>query len=591
MILQELNKFYDRLLQDITIDVCPPGFSMENISFKIVLNADGTLFDRENPITDLRKQEGKKTLPVKIRVPKFDGKRTSGIKPYFLWDKTDYILGIKRNSTKKDEIVEEFTPDKHTAFIKMITTIESETGLSHPAVQAVKLFCSRLENNGLLRSSVHWGDFLNSFVVFQVNGFSTSHIFEIDAINDCWLKYYSNFKTSSSAKKGFCLVNGDDGLLATVHPTIKKGVGGKNDIPLVSCNFDAAESYGKKKNANSQISTLAASYIAGAVNYLLDNRSHNLKIAETRTVFWAENNPKFESFFGAVFDSQVREGDSADLKAFLGSITIGKLPKDICDASRFFILGMAPNAARISVRFWFVDKVENLARNLGRHFNDLQIIKQRQEQLNFPDIWHLIIETATQHKTENIAPNITGPFLQSILFAKRYPENLLPILVSRMRADQEYNKLNYYRASLIKAILNRNYDKELTMALDKSRNDVPYNLGRLFALLEKVQEESSGGSLNSTIKDRYFSSVSSTPRSVFPLIIRLNQNHLKKLKSSNPGLAVYREKELGDIYDKLEVFPATLKLEDQGVFAIGYYHQRQDLFTKKEKPIETKDEN
>ena len=581
MILQELSRLYDRLLQDSNVEVCPPGFSMENISFKIVLTPEGELFDKEHPITDLRKQEGKKTLPVKIKVPKFDGKRSNGIKPYFLWDKTDYIIGIKRDPAIKDEIVEQYTPDKHDAFIKLIDAVVLATGFSHPAIEAVKKFCQNPENITILRTSKHWGDFLNTFVVFEVIGNSGSNIFEIEIINDLWLKYYNSFQNGPREKQGFCLVNGENSILAPLHPTIKKGVGGKNDIPLVSCNFDAAESYTKKKNANSQISVKAASYIAGAANYLLDNRTHNLRIANTQTLFWAESNPVFESFFAEIFDNQARPEESADLEAFLRSASLGKPPEDICDASRFFILGLAPNAARISIRFWYVDTVNNLAKNIGHHFRDLQLVKQRKEQLSFPDIWHLLIETAVMHKSENIAPNLSGPFLQSVLFASPYPENILTLLITRTRADQGNNKINYYRASLIKAILNRNHNKELTMALDRLRNDVPYNLGRLFALLEKIQEEASGGSLNTTIKDRYFSSASSTPRSVFPLIIRLDQNHLKKLKSSNTGLAVHREKELGEIYDKLTTFPATLKLEDQGVFAIGYYHQRQDFFKKK----------
>jgi len=234
--------------------------------------------------------------------------------------------------------------------------------------------------------------------------------------------------------------------------------------------------------------------------------------------------------------------------------------------------------------------VERIALHIGRHFADLQLVSSNAEHDSpYPSAWQLLIETAVQRKSENIPPNLAGPFMRSILSGGPYPNYLLSLLISRLRAEQDgdrIRKLSYYRAAFIKAILNRNYKKELTMALDKNRDAVPYLLGRLFALLEKIQEESAGTSLNTTIKDRYFSSASTNPRTVFPVLLRLTQNHFKKLKSEKPGLAVVREKELGEVMEKLDTFPATLKLEDQGEFAIGYYHQRQDFFKKKEEETE-----
>lgn len=580
MILQELNHLHDRLLAKPEPDITEPGFSRENISFKIILTEDGELFDPSRPIVDLRDEE---LRPQKIIVPKFDGKRTSGIKPYFLWDKTDYVIGLKKDPKVNDRIVEIPTPKHHQEFLSLIETVVAFTGLNSSAVEAVKRFCNSPKNIEKLKLSPYWSDFLNSFIVFKVMGTEKEDIFQIDEIYNAWKKYYLESMNVQEAEKGRCLVTGGIETLAHIHPTVKKGVGGKNDIPLVSCNFDAGESYNKSKNENAQISVASAAAIASSLNYLIDTPNHYLRIADTKTLFWAESNDRFAEFFGKALAGREDDIHSEDLAAFLKSIRSGSMPGSIKDSSRFFVLGLSPNAARVSVRFWYVDSVENIAEHIGKHFRQLQIVKQRDENSEFPSLWRLIRETAAQHKSENIPPNITGPIMRSILSGIIYPINVLSIIINRTRVDQKYDRINYYRASFIKAILNRNYHKELTMALDENRTSAPYLLGRLFAMLEKVQEESSGGNLNTTIKDRFYASASTTPRVVFSRLFSLHQNHMKKLKGEKRGLAVTREKQIGEVIGLLNpTLPPSLKLEDQGEFAIGYYHQRQNFFTKKE---------
>ncbi len=577
MILQELTKLYERLLDNPDIDVCEPGFSKENISFKIVIDQEGRL----KYLEDLRVLEGKNVRPAKVMVPKFDGKRTVGIKSYFLWDKSDYTIGRKKDE-KSDVFSVLEMPEHHAAFLQLIDNVIRATGLEHPAVSAIQEFCADETEMLKLQDHPSWEEFLNTFAVFEVETFGQT-IFEQPAVIEAWKQYYAVSATGKKLEQGLCLVSGDTTGLTTTHPTIKKGVGGKNDTPLVSCNIEAGESYKLKKGHNASISSTAAAYFTGALNYLIDARRHHLKIADTLTLFWAEHNEIFSNFFGEMLEGNRDDSYSADLEAFLQSIRSGTMPETIShDDSRFFVLGLAPNSARIAVRFWYVDSVETIAGKLGRHFSDLEIIPQHKDRdREFPSIWQLVIETATQHKTENIPSNIVGPLMRSILSGNHYPANILSILVSRMRTDQGFRRLNYYRASFLKAILNRNFHKELAMALDTTRTTIPYCLGRLFAALEKTQEDSSGGNINATIKDRYFASASATPRVVFPIIIRLAQNHLKKIKGDNPGMAVNREKLLGEIMDKLHDFPATLKLEEQGEFAIGYYHQRQDFFVSK----------
>jgi CRISPR-associated protein Csd1 len=584
MILQELTNFYQKLLNNPDIEISEPGFSRENISFKIVINKEGKF----KTLEDLRVMNGSNAVPVKIEVPKFDGKRTSGIKPYFLWDKSDYTVGytLKENKNSKEPEVKP-TPKHQAAFIELMHNIVNTVNLKSDELIAVKQFCSSPQEIEKLKQVPLWKEFLGTFALFEVDGYGST-VFDSESIKVGWKKYYNN-KTDDGSSKGYCSVLGELQELARSHPTIKKGVGGKNDTPLVSCNVDSGESYGKKKGENAQISAKAASYFTGALNYLIDTRKHNINIADTKTLFWAENNPLAVDIFSGLFDNQGAEDDghNRNLEIYLKRIREGKIPDELDDDSRFFVLGLAPNSARISVRFWHTDTVRDMGLEVIKHFNDLRMIPQKYDKDNpAPSMWQLLNETAAQHKSENIPANIAGPLMRSILTGTKYPVNILAVLVGRMRTDQDYRKLNFYRASFIKAILNRNYNKELTVALDKRRTSAPYCLGRLFSVLEKTQEEASGGTLNATIKDRYFASASATPKVVFPILLKLTQNHLKKLKSIRPGAAVNKEKQLSEIMGMLSDFPATMKLEEQGEFAIGYYHQRQEFFTKKSEETE-----
>ncbi len=581
MILQELSKYYQRLLEDPKINICEPGFSPEKISFRIVISKNGTFLNLE----DLRELDEKNNpRPTIMDVPKFDGKRANGIKPYFLWDKSHYTIGIKSEASAEDE-----TPEHNSAFISLIDEIMGESLDDFPSVVAIRTFSSNQDNLAKLREHPHWGDFLNSFAVFEVQGTGFQMVFDDQRILEIWRKHYAKSATGKEMQQGFCLVSGEIGSLTTTHPTIKKGIGGKNDIPLVSCNIDSGESYNKTKGENAPVSSISASYFTGALNYLVDHNAHNILMGDTRLLFWAEKNKESESFFGSVFDNQKRDDSTLkELEIVFKTIQKGRRPDELDDDSLFFVLGLAPNSARVSVRFWHMDTVKSMVTKIGRHVEDLQIIKMFPErETNIPSIWQLLIETAVLRDSKNILPTLAGPLMRSILSGNKYPNNILTLLIGRIRHDQEDKKkgkweIGYYRASFIKAILNRNYNKELTVALNREKTSVPYCLGRLFAVLEKIQEDSADSEINATIKDRYFSSASATPKVVFPTILKLSQNHQKKLRTKSPGNMVNKEKLLGEIVGNLSEFPATLKLEDQGEFTIGYYHQRQDFFTKKE---------
>jgi CRISPR-associated protein Csd1 len=265
------------------------------------------------------------------------------------------------------------------------------------------------------------------------------------------------------------------------------------------------------------------------------------------------------------------------IRLFLEAVRDGKMYSELGDPDiKFFILGLSPNASRLSVRFWHVSTVGDMAEKIGHHLRDLAIVRRFESDPEFPGMWRLLRQTAVQGKTENISPLLSGALMRSILTGSAYPESLLSAILGRIRADQE---INYLRAAIIKACLVRKFrlnriKKEVKMTLDKESTNVAYRLGRLFAVLEKTQQDAIPGA-NTTIKDRYYGSASATPRVVFPQLLRLAQHHIQKAEYGR-----WTDKMIEEIMCVLSEFPAHLSLDDQGMFAIGYYHQRQAFYAK-----------
>jgi CRISPR-associated protein Csd1 len=326
------------------------------------------------------------------------------------------------------------------------------------------------------------------------------------------------------------------------------------------------------------------------LNHLLRFESRQkIQIGDATTVFWTDRASVVEDYMGNILnprgDSAVNAADAEKIENYLKAVRSGKKPDVIKDDSmRFYILGLAPNASRIAVRFWYADTVEAVNRHIGRHFADLELVREYNNQAEFPGVWQLLIETtplrkAEKRKSENINPNLAGSVMRSILEGIPYPSSLLATVIERLRSDHD---MSYYRTALIKAVLSRNYsNKEATMSLNEESTNVAYRLGRLFAVLEKAQEEAIPGA-NTTIKDRFFGAASATPGIVFPQLIRLSQHHLAKLEG---GAKIYKEQLIQTILggiDGAKGLPAHLPLGDQGMFALGYYHQRKAFFTKKE---------
>ncbi|MBE9551289.1 MAG: type I-C CRISPR-associated protein Cas8c/Csd1, partial [Proteobacteria bacterium] len=285
-----------------------------------------------------------------------------------------------------------------------------------------------------------------------------------------------------------------------------------------------------------------------------------------------------EGFMGLILSPQDDSGDIKEIRDYLSAIRDGKkLPEEIGDTDmKFYILGLSPNASRLSVRFWHVSTVGDISAKIGQHFGDLSIIRNYDSDSEFPGMWQLLRETAVLRKSENISPVLSGSIIRSIMTGAAYPQSLMTAIIGRIRADQT---VNYLRAAMIKACLVRKYrinqiSREVTMALDKESTNIAYRLGRLFAVLEKAQRDAIPGA-NTTIKDSFYGSASATPRTVFPRLLRLAQHHIRKAEYGRNT-----DKMIEEVMQDIQVFPAHLSLDDQGLFAIGYYHQRKDFYTK-----------
>lgn len=562
MILQALNAYYQRLRNSPEVDIPLPGFGKQKISFCLVIDGKGKLLQ----IKDLREMSGRKPIPIQLLVPQIDKKRTVDIEPNFAWDNTGYILGMDNKGKPKRslECFKSFKELQHkvgdhiedvglNAFLKFLDTWNPEKALE-------------LEK---------WEEMAGTNLVFQLDG-DRCYIQDRPLVQEAWSRF-------SAAKDkdliATCLVSGERAPIARLHPPIK-GVRGAqtSGAGIVSFNLDAFESYGKTQNFNAPISETVAFTYTTVLNHLLKFEGRQkVQIGDATTVFWTERESPIEAFMGVILNPIDEAGDLLNIRLFLEAVRDGKMYPELGDPdNKFYILGLSPNASRLSVRFWHVSSVADIAKKIGQHFRDLAIIKQYENNPEFPGIWHLLRQTAVQGKTENIPPLLAGAVMRSILTGAAYPQTLLSSIIGRIRADQD---INYLRTAIIKACLVRKFrlnhiDKEVTMALDKESTNVAYRLGRLFAVLEKAQKDAVPGA-NTTIKDRYYGSASATPRVVFPRLLRLAQHHIQKAEYGR-----WNDKMIEEIMGDLSEFPAHLSLDDQGMFAIGYYHQRQAFVTK-----------
>jgi CRISPR-associated protein Csd1 len=397
--------------------------------------------------------------------------------------------------------------------------------------------------------------------------------------------------TSDESVQSTCLITGETAEIERLHPAIK-GVWGAQTAGanIISFNLAAFTSYGKSQSFNAPVSVEAAQAYTKALNHLLDKDSkQRMQVGDASTIFWASKKDALEDNFAAIWGAGETAKDDPDrntqaVKALFESVGKHGNTPVLSETTRFFILGLAPNAARISIRFWHTATVREVSQQIVRHFNDLEIIRSVWQEPYFP-LWKLLKSIALLGKTENTPPELAGEVMRRILAGLPYPQTLLASAIRRNHAEQN---VTYERAAIIKACLNRNYGEKIEVSLDTDNTHIGYLLGRLFAVLEKLQAEAHDRKLSADVADKYYSSASTNPINAFPVLIKLHKHHLSKLRKQKYGRAVQFDQWLGEIFAGLNapssnqnsIFPKTLSLPEQGNFSIGYYHQRQFFFTK-----------
>ena len=572
-ILASLADAYRRLP-----DAPPYGYSSQNIGILVSLNEDGSVFS----VRDWREGEGRKRKAKTMLVPQ-PVKRTAGIAPNFLWDKTSYVLGVTGGEGKR-------TADEHAAFKERHET--ELAGSDDAGLRALLLF---------LR---HWtpDQFVAPLWPDDLRDQNVAFVLESDRLANLWLHSRAAAKAlwarvagAAAREAQVCLVTGEAGPVARLHPAIKGVWGGQSSGgSIVSFNLDASESYGHRQGDNAPVSEAAAFAYTTALNRFLQRDSgHRIQIGDASTVFWADASGKVatlaENAFFAMFAAPGEDTTDSEavrkIEILLTRLRKGELLEDpdwrMAEGVRFHVLGLAPNAARISIRFYFENDFGVLAKNYQRFVEDMRIEPAWRDP--YPPLWRYLRETAVLGKSENVPPNLAGEWMRAILGGTPYPRTLLSAVLGRIRADGEVNAL---RVAMMKAVLVRNDRREVPVSLDPDCKVKGYLLGRLFAVYEQAQTAALGRNVNATIKDKFYGSASATPRNVFALLERGSANHLAKVGKERPGLRVNLEKAIASIMGAMspgeDPFPASLGAADQALFGLGYYHQRSEAFRKRD---------
>lgn len=584
MILQALHGYYWRKMRDPDPAHRLPAAGLEDkeIPFILELAPEGRLIG----ITDTRTLQGKKKVARRFQVPQ-GVKKTSGVAANLLWDTAEYVLGLEVKG--KPERCAQQTAEFRRRVGELAQCAPDDAGLV-----AVQRFLAHAPLQAA-QAHVHWSEIAESNPVLSFRlADDVDLVCQRPAVTQA-IGEMSNTSHHEEDVLSPCLITGEPSRAERLH-TLIKGVWGAqtSGANIVSFNLDAFNSFGKLKGANAPVSPQAAFAYTTALNHLLAKGSRQrIQVGDASTVFWAheEKDADVENGLAALFgETDDPDHRTEKVRALFESLHAGRFDGEAGER-KFYVLGLAPNVARISVRFWHAAPLKVIAQRIQDWFIDIAVARGPNDP-EYPSLFRLLTAIAVQGKADNVPPNLGGDLMRSILGGGPFPALWLNAAVQRCRAERN---VNYLRAAAIKACLNRSIrhhalksEEVHTPMLDKNHPNVAYRLGRLFATLEKIQEEASPG-LNATIRDRYFGAASSTPAAVFPTLLRLKNHHIAKL--ANRNRAAHFEKLLGEIMGGFHEFPGHMPLADQGRFALGYYHQRQDFFTKHEKdsaaPAET----
>ena len=579
-VLAALVGHYDRLVA--TDEVPPFGYSRERISFAIVLSADGEAVD----VQSLLVPSGRIPRPS-LRVVPRPVTRTSGVAANFLWDKTSYVLGMKRDQATDQAILTK--RGEHEAFKYLHHDLLA--GAEDIGLVALRKFLVswQPERYGELRYA---DDMLDTNLVFRLDH-ELHFLHERPAAQAIW----NDHLASQEQNNAICLVTGSRAPIARLHAKIKGVTGAQSSgAPVVSFNLPAFASYGMQQGANAPVSERAAFAYSAALNALLAPGSRRrLRIADATTVFWAEASGNetadkaAENLFSLLVDPPTDEEEAAKVRDKLISFARGRplqeIEPDVDTNTRFSVLGLAPNTSRLSVRFWHQDDVGVFARRVREHWQDLRM--EPVPWRTAPSARRLLYETAVQRKAENIPPSLGGALMRAILTGARYPQSLLAVIIMRIRADGVAIGL---RAAIAKACIVRaerlsdpyTYKEDHLVSLDRNSENIAYNLGRLFAAY--AYAERSVAERNATIRDKYMGAASATPRRVFPILMRgYEHNRASLTKSGKAGAGVHVDQAVRQIVTRIPgsgELPTALPLEDQARFFVGYYHQEQALYSR-----------
>ncbi len=577
MILQALVRCYEKLAAKGTL--ARPGWQSAGVSFAIRIDEQGRLHD----LIDLRQdvEKGKKTVKVaqSRRVPEQE-KRTVGIAPNFLCDNAAYLLGIdSKGKPERAKLCFEASAQRHHALLKDV---------DHPFAQAILAFFDSWKPeeaaaHPLLQPCLK--ELATANLIFQMH---ITYAQDVPEIAAAWQQVYE--QTDEKAPRQRCLVTGELEEIQRLHPAIK-GVQDAQSMgaSIVSFNAPAFESYGHdgEQGLNAPIGKHAAFAYGAALNHLLSQKEHTLYLGDTTIVFWAEDaEEEYADLFAAMMgnDNEVKDDALRDAVQRLAKGQDVRWNDALLHPSNpFYVLGLSPNAARLSVRFFIQNTFDKFAKNVARHQERMDIVKPAYDNRETLSIYSMLRETVSPNaRDKHSSPHMTGDLIRAVLMDMPYPTTLYQQVQLRIRAEHEMNR---GKAAIIKAYLMKNghanerISEVTTVYLNEQTEYAPYVLGRLFALLEALQKTANPG-INATIRDKYFNSASCTPSVVFPTLIRLAQAHLKKLDG---GLSLHYSKRLTELMGMLgESYPKRLSLEDQGIFQLGYYHQMQKLYQKKE---------